>query len=426
MTVGYGSFDNKFELFYLLKKEFWLLASLIKIFFMKLFIYSRVIFLAFLFLNTYAVNATVWTVCNNPSNVAQFNEIDAAITSPLVNAGDTLLVQGSPTMYANFDVDKKLTIIGPGLSQDRNGVAANALTAKVQQVKLLIGCDGTELQGLDFQVGNSLILDVNNNISNIKILRNHIPTSIEIGYFAPAFVAYTNFVIESNWFDNGEIICNPYCSYSNFLIQNNVFFKSYIKYFTNSVNIIINHNLFYAGGNAGTYTPFLTTNSYSQCLYYNFYNENLTIQNNVFYNANLLATYVNSCGTQYSLSHCTFINNLLYRSTTAVPWAVNNNTNGGGNINNSSISPKLVAEANVLNGESNPLLDFSITNTSSPAFGTASDSKNMGLLFDPIGSLNWKNCRNSRIPYIYNFNITNPNVGPSKQIKINLEARRSN
>ena len=204
-----------------------------------------------------------------------------------------------------------MTIIGPGLSQDRNGVAANALTAKVQQVKLLIGCDGTELQGLDFQVGNSLILDVNNNISNIKILRNHIPTSIEIGYFAPAFVAYTNFVIESNWFDNGEIICNPYCSYSNFLIQNNVFFKSYIKYFTNSVNIIINHNLFYAGGNAGTYTPFLTTNSYSQCLYYNFYNENLTIQNNVFYNANLLATYVNSCGTQYSLSHCTFINNLL-------------------------------------------------------------------------------------------------------------------
>ena len=34
----------------------------------------------------------------------------------------------------------------------------------------------------------------------------------------------------------------------------------------------------------------------------------------------------------------------------------------------------------------------------------------MGLLFDNTGNLNWSNNRNNGLPYVYDINITNPNI----------------
>jgi len=70
------------------------------------------LFLSFLF--SVNVFATVRTVCNNPSTLAQYNTIQAAITASA--SGDTIYVHGSPTRYAGFTItDKRLTIIGPGI-----------------------------------------------------------------------------------------------------------------------------------------------------------------------------------------------------------------------------------------------------------------------------------------------------------------------
>jgi PKD repeat protein len=60
------------------------------------------------------VNAATWTVC--PGGSCSFTEISAAIASPSVNDGDSLLVDGGT--YQPFVVSKALTIIGPHTGGD--------------------------------------------------------------------------------------------------------------------------------------------------------------------------------------------------------------------------------------------------------------------------------------------------------------------
>src|SRR5688572_11382570 len=102
-----------------------------------------------LFIGTYSF-ATVRTVSNTPSTLAQFSTIQAAIDAS--SDGDTVYVYGSPNTYTSFTIlDKKIAVIGPGWSPDKD----LALTANVS------GCiirnsaaggtpDGSELQGLHF------------------------------------------------------------------------------------------------------------------------------------------------------------------------------------------------------------------------------------------------------------------------------------
>src|SRR5690606_25878408 len=92
----------------------------------------------------------------------------------------------------------------------------------------------------------------------------------------------------------------------------------------------------------------------------------------------------------------------------ATPWAVNSNIDGGGNVANTS--PGMVDQTTVNGASSSPLLNFTIA--SGPANNSGSDGKDMGLLFDTTGSLNWNNSRNSRLPRIFSMNITTPTVTP--------------
>jgi hypothetical protein len=70
------------------------------------------------------------------------------------------------------------------------------------------------------------------------------------------------------------------------------------------------------------------------------------------------------------------------------------------------------------------LLDFTIA--SGPANDSGSDGKDMGLLFDGTGSLNWNNSRNGRLPRIYSMNITTPTIPQGGSLTVKVEARRSN
>jgi hypothetical protein len=75
-------------------------------------------------------------------------------------------------------------------------------------------------------------------------------------------------------------------------------------------------------------------------------------------------------------------------------------------------------------GNNNPLLDFTIA--AGPANSTGTDGKDMGLLYDPTGILNWSNSRMSRIPYIYSMVISNPTISPGGTLNVQVEARKNN
>src|SRR5688572_15959591 len=90
------------------------------------------------------IYGTVRTVSNNPTNLAQYNTIQAAVNAS--SSGDTILVHGSPVRYAGFTItDKRLTIIGPGWAPMQN---FSAFKATVDDITINgLNSKHTEIQG---------------------------------------------------------------------------------------------------------------------------------------------------------------------------------------------------------------------------------------------------------------------------------------
>jgi len=101
---------------------------------------------------------------------------------------------------------------------------------------------------------------------------------------------------------------------------------------------------------------------------------------------------------------------------------VNSNSDAGGNVVNQD--PQMTDQTAISAGTNNPLLNFTIA--AGPANNTGSDAKDMGLLFDASGSLNWTNSRVSRIPFIYSMNITTPTIPVGGSLNVQVEARKGN
>jgi len=355
--------------------------------------------------------ATVRTVSNNPSTLGQFTTIQAAIDASADS--DTVYVYGSPNTYGLFNIiDKKITVIGPGWSPDKNlPLLALVAGANIRNSPAGGTPDGSELQGLIFTTtvsaaNNAVSGDLS--VNNIRFIRCQ---------FNGALVwdlAASGHLIEGSIFYN-VLNFNGSLTYQNFLFQNNMFFftvgsiSSQINNVFNSVNIRFDHNLFYSSNNAGGGVVQL----FSNCRFF-------SLSNNVF----------NQVNSGLSLSFSTFNNNITNNITlnsgnstsNATPWAVNSNVDGGGNVANTS--PGMVDQTIINGNNTSPLQNFTIA--SGPANNSGSDGKDMGLLFDTVGSLNWTNSRNSRLPRIFSMNITTPTVTPGGNLSVTVDARKSN
>jgi len=370
---------------------------------------KKIITLSFTLIVTICAFATVRTVSSNPSNLGQFSTIQAAIDASVDS--DTVYVYGSPNVYAAFTIsDKKITVIGPGWAPDKN-LPFTATVAGVTINNSAAGGspDGSELHGLVFNSTATLSNagGTNTGVNNIRLIRCQFIGTVGVELASSGFL-FEGCIFYSNVTFTGSL------TYTNFLFQNNMFFFAasftQVQGLTNAVNIRFDHNLFYSSNNSagGTFSVFS-----SNCRF-------LTFSNNVFNQAN--------AGNNVSFS--TFTNNITNNITlnsanaasNATPWAVNSNVDGGGNIANQN--PAMVNQT-VINGNNNsPLLNFTIA--SGPANNSGSDGKDMGLLFDAVGSLNWANSNNSRLPRIFSMNITTPTVTPGGNLSVTVEARKSN
>ena len=352
----------------------------------------------FLFLATlctFYVNATVRTVSNNPSTIAQFNIIQAAIDAAV--SGDTILVHGSPNNYAGFAINnKQLVIIGPGWNPNKELPHPVNITTNTSLSG--IGTSGTELQGLSFY--NFIGINTTG-INNVRIIRNRFHRT-NISFQGSNSGVFSGYVFEGNWFDNGFVSASNQYSMENMLFQNNIFYHSglitsSIYGFTNTVNVLFDHNLFYGTGGRtafGNNTRFVT------------------LSNNIF----------SRIDVSDNLSNASFYNNITFNTSNDAPWTVKGNVNGGNNL--AGVDPQMAAQASVNNAVNDPLLDFSIAD--GPADKSGSDGKDRGLLFESIGSLNWANSRTSRLPYIYSMQTNTPTVVPGGSITITVEARTNN
>ena len=352
-------------------------------------------FFLFLF-SGFCVNmfATVRTVSNTPGTLAQYTTINAAVNAS--SSGDTIYVHGSSVQYAGFTItDKRLVVIGPGWSPMQSFMPDQATVLDITINGS--GSSNTEIQGLN--IAGSVTITSASHPNNLRFIRNRL-TSITMGTGA---VTYSGYVIEGNWFINSGLNVAQGCFYSNFIIRNNVFYSNSANNsfsgFFNSITVIIDHNLFY-GPSSGS------TNVFGgNC-------RGLLITNNIFVRRNAAANNTNSV----------FHKNITYNAGVNNPWDAAYGNSGDSNFANQS--PQLFDSAAVNNGSTNPLLNFTIA--TGPANNSGTDGKDLGLLFDATGSLNWTNSRMSRLPFIYSMNITNPNIPAGGTITVQVEARKNN
>jgi hypothetical protein len=347
--------------------------------------------------------ATVRTVSNTPSTLAQYNTIQAAVNAS--SSGDTIYVHGSPNSYAGFNIeDKRLVILGPGWRPDK----AFPHTAMINGVVKIGGTTGdpltnpsnnTELHGLTFlQNIETYITHGNDHPNGLKFIRNEFQGYIYM--HEPG--THKNYLFEGNYFNGANLYASSGATYENFLFQNNVFYSPNgwnLHDFNNCSNVLFDHNLWY--GPSGTAVNIFN----GSCRF-------LTLTNNIFVKRN--------AATNNSFS--VFNNNITFNAGTNNPWAVNSNSDAGGNVVNQD--PLMVDQTAVNSGTGNPLLNFTIA--AGPANNSGSDGKDMGLLFDASGSLNWANSRNSRLPRIFSMNITNPTIPVGGSLNVQVEARKSN
>jgi hypothetical protein len=353
----------------------------------------------FLFLSiSLCVNiyGTVRTVSNNPLNLAQYNNVQDAVNAAV--SGDTIYVHGSPITYPSFTVtDKRLTLLGPGWAPDRGFYSYPAI---IYDMTLHgVGTNNTEVQGLVFQIG--ITINNSDHPNNIRFIRNQFKSAVTLSSATP----FSGYVFEGNWFNNGTMNCASTCEYYNIVFRNNIFYMNNINssisgfYHVSNQNILFDHNLWYGPTGNGA------------IIFYNC--RGLRFSNNIFVRRNAAT---NNTGSFFN-------NNITYNAGVNDPWAATyGNNDQGGNI--ADQNPQMFHQDSVNLGIGNPLLNFTIAG--GPANNSGSDQKDMGLIYDASGALNWTNSRMSRIPYIYSMSITNPIVPAGGTLHVQVEARKSN
>ena len=343
------------------------------------------------------VYATVRTVCNVPTTLAQFNTIQAAVDASA--NGDTVYVHGSPTRYAGFVIqDKRLTIIGPGWSPAQNFQPYKAI------IETNVSINGTasrktEMQGLDFLSSVSIL---SNAPDSLRFIRNQFEGPIYLGFTT---FSYSGWVFEGNWFDKSFMSLGAQVSVSNFLFQNNVFYaistNGNLVGFLITQNVLFDHNVWF--GPSGTNT--------APC--FGGASKGMNFSNNIFVHRNAATFNTNSV----------FNNNITYGCGTNNPWdAQFSNSDAGGNVFDQD--PQMASQSLINSGMELLVLNFAIAG--GPANNTGSDTKDMGLLFDATGSLNWSNSNMSRIPVMIGMSILNATITPGGTLNVQVDARRNN
>ncbi len=160
-----------------------------------------------LFISVFA-NATIRTVSNTPSTLAQFNTIQAAIDASI--SGDSVYVHGSSNAYGGFALtNKQLVIIGPGWGPNKN----LPFTAVVNGFSIIgTACANTEIQGL---VINSTIAINSSHPNNLRFIRNLFSQiTFQLG---EGGITYSGYLFEGNVFDNNGVDATSSSTYQNFL-----------------------------------------------------------------------------------------------------------------------------------------------------------------------------------------------------------------
>ncbi len=336
-------------------------------------------------------NSTTLTVSNAtnlPGSPGQYTTLQAAVTAAF--AGDTILIHGSPNIYAGATLTKKLTILGPGYNpQKQNALVANFFYNNF--ITFGNGCSNSlvaGLTGVNFNCSNSVL------ISNITIKRNS---------------------ITSNAGPTPGIALNSNCS--GFIIeQNDVLIFSPIL-LNGATNTQIRNNII-ATSVGGSSSP---TNHIKNNLFINLWDafgsiSNTDISNNIFYQCDPL----DAANSGVTLS--TYNNNLTYS-------CANGNIPRGSNVGSGNIINQDPVFLNAPDNANNYTTYNWRLHPTSPALNAGTDGTDIGptggaspIYIYPTGVLTGE----PPIPQVYYEVVPTSSVPLGGSFNVNVKARKKN
>lgn len=271
---------------------------------------------------TYVVSANILVVDNTPGTGAPYQSLQGGINA--ASAGDTLMIQPSPISYGSVNLNKSLTLIGPGhfLEAGKN--------ATVGTITIQNGSSNSTITGLHLATVDGGLF---HSADNITISRNY--------FFSSTFVksTYGTSGTANNWVIEGNVMIeNTSCGgctiielrssafNANWVIRNNIMITRAVNNNTRLLNnlnattifyhnIIIHRNPGYIfGGSVGSWG--------SQ-------SNDLLLQNNIFWVQDNTVDYLENC------SNCQFVHNLSFS-----PGGTIDTMPGSTNLNN--VDPQFV------------------------------------------------------------------------------------
>ncbi len=168
-----------------------------------------------LFLCSLTSQANIWRVNNATNSTANFSTIKSAVDSDSVIDGDTIMIEGSATVYTSATIDKRLVLIGPGYFLPENPRTGGASPAIIWNfLYLASGSEGSIIIGLTFgQNGVSEpqpIVAVN----DVTIMRCYLPFGIGVDGDCSGLTVLNNYFWNLEGYDafNLDYNTDPYVS----------------------------------------------------------------------------------------------------------------------------------------------------------------------------------------------------------------------
>lgn len=350
---------------------------------------------------SFRMSANVFTVSNNINSPGQYTNPQLACDA--AQAGDTILIHASPTMYGDINVIKKLTLIGEGTMPQQQFTIASSINTINLGTDGFTDASGSRIMGLNI---NNLNLGDNANstdaingvpigVDSISVTRCRIDNMAVFNSFAILNLEITNNIIRlCFWF-------GPSSYNHNVSIKNNIIDLLSLT----GVNNLVKNNII--SSSIGV--------------------SNSVVSDNIFYSAS---------GLQFAGSYNMYSNNLFYSGTPVVPGDLTNSNNTlGGNLfqqNPLFVLPKdfITVASYSFNTTGSNFANFHLQ-TNSPGRNYGTDGTDIGIYG---GSHPWVDAVNTdspfryyampnAVPFVTQMNIVNASVPVNGTLNVNFNAK---
>lgn len=358
-------------------------------------IYLTSIFFALLSLPIISY-ATVRTVSNWVNIPAQFTAIQPAIDASAI--GDTVYVHGSPNVYPNFVINKRLTIIGPGYFPQFQ----NQNRAEVSQIFIYSTVAGSvnNINIVGLTITSQVYSGYNTNFAvGVPMEGLRINRCFVSGLSNPISVSpSSSLIVEQSVFTSTLNTDN----FASVLVNNTIFSNSRISSSNSTdANTVVTNCLFY-GSSSG---PSNITNT--------------IFSNNIFYR----------CSSFGSQTGCTYNRNITFatdNNTLTFSGAITSNTI----VNTDPLFITPYPTASYGNGAPTSPTPFYndgnlLLQASSPAINQGTDNTDIG----PTGgsaNFNYRTQSMSAIPQMVSLIINNSTLPQNGTLNVQFSGQRQN